>query len=269
MRREESIPKPVVILLAVGLFLAFTVSVMAQVQSQTSTATAGAATRQVKVERGEVVYVSGNHVMVKMENGEIRDIPNVPESAKVTVDGNEIGVHDLKVGMKLQRTITTTSTPKMVTKVETVTGRVFHVVPPTHVILTMENNENQQFTIPNGQKFNIDGQMVDAFHLRKGMNVTATRVTETPETHVAVEQMISGKLPPPPPPAADAPILVLMVAAPATEPGAEPGAAPVAAEAAPAAPALPKTGSYLPAMGLLGVLMLSIGLGLRAVRGTR
>jgi hypothetical protein len=164
--------------------------------------------------------------------------------------------------MKLERTVTTTTTPRMVTKVEKVSGKVFHVSPPNSVVLTMENNENQKFTIPKGQEFNINGEMVDAFGLRKGMQVTVTRVTETPETVQTQELMISGKMPPPPPPPLRVPILILY------QPTLPAPSAPVeTAEAAPTA--LPKTGSYLPSIGVLGVLMLSLGLGLRVVRGIR
>ena len=116
-------------LLAVGLFLTFTSSLMAQAQSQTTT-TAGIATQTAKVERGEVVYVSGNDLIVKMENGTCRHF-SVPESATATVDGKQIGIHDVKVGMKLQKTVTTTTTPTIITKVETVQGKVFHVNPPS------------------------------------------------------------------------------------------------------------------------------------------
>ena len=38
-----------------------------------------------------------------MEDGTIRHIANVPESARIMVDGKELGVHDLKPGMKLER----------------------------------------------------------------------------------------------------------------------------------------------------------------------
>jgi len=256
------------ILFAVGLLLTFTVRMTAQVQSQTTT-TPGAATHTVEVERGEVVYVSGNEVMVKMENGEIRDFPNVPESARVTVGGKEIGVHEVKVGMKLEKTITTTTTPRMVTKVETVTGKVWHVTPPTSVILTLEDGTNQTFHIPEGQKFNIQGQMVDAFELRPGMNVSATRITETPETVTTQKAMLAGTMPPPPPPAPDVPILIA-AAPPKPAPAPKAAAAPEAASAPEAAPKqLPKTGSYLPMIGFLGAVMLSLGLGLRFIRLTR
>jgi hypothetical protein len=208
MRPGKLIRTP--ILLAVGLFLTFTMSMTAQVQSQTTTSKEPF-TRIVEVEKGEVVYVSGNDLILKMEDGEIRHIANVPESARATVDGKEIGIHDVKVGMKLQKTITTTTTPTMITKVETVTGKVFHVTPPTSVILTLEDGTNQEFKIPKDQKFNVDGQMVDAFGLKEGMKISATKVTETPETAVTQKTTLTGKMPPPPPPPPDVPILIVLV----------------------------------------------------------
>ena len=206
MRPGKLIRTP--ILLAVGLFLTFTMSLMAQVQSQT-TKTKEPFTRIVQVEKGEVVYVSGNDLILKMEDGEIRHIANVPESARATVDGKEIGIHDVKVGMKLQKTITTTTTPTVITKVETVTGKVFHVTPPLSVILTLDDGTNQEFKIPEGQKFDVDGQMVDAWGLREGMKVSATKVTETPETVVTQKAKVTGTMPPPPP--ANIPILFVVL----------------------------------------------------------
>jgi RNase P/RNase MRP subunit p29 len=236
---------------------ALVISVSAQVKTETST-TAGHATKEVEVEHGEVVYVTGNDLVVKMEDGTIRHVANVPESTRITVDGKQLGIHDLKPGMKLQRTITTTTTPKVVTTVQSVTGKVWHVNPPSSVILTLEDGNNQQFNIPKGQKFNVDGQMVDAWGLKKGMKVSATKVVEVPVTEVEQKRKLTGSMPPAPePPPADVPILVAT---------ATPPAPPAEAPAAPAAPALPKTGSFLPLLGLLGTLSLVSSLGLRALR---
>jgi hypothetical protein len=245
--------------LALGAVCAVLVlNVSAQVQTQTSTSH-GTATKQVQVQRGEVVYVSGNDLVVKMEDGELKHIPNVPESARVTVNGQQLGIHDLKPGMKLEKTITTTSTPKVVTTVQSVTGKVWHVNPPSSVILTLEDGTNQQFNIPKGQKFNVDGQMVDAWGLKKGMKVSATKVVEVPETVVTQQAKVTGTIPPPPPPPpADTPILVAVEAPPAAP------AAPAEAPAAPAA--LPKTGSLVPLIGLLGLLSFGSSLGLTAFR---
>jgi len=238
----------VLLVLTMGVMvLAFTVGLSAQVQTTQSTSS-GQHSKEVQVERGEVVLVDGNDLIVKMEDGTIRHIANVPESARVTVDGRELGIHDLKPGMKLQRTITTTTTPKLITTVQTVTGKVWHVSPPSSVILTLENGQNQQFKIPKDQKFNVNGEMVDAWHLKKGMTVTATKVTEEPVTDIAVQKQLSGTMPPPPPP--DTPVVIAM---------APPTPAPVAEPVQAAQAELPKTGSELPTIALLGCLLLAAG----------
>jgi hypothetical protein len=233
---------------------------IAQVQTQRST-TVEPASKEVTVERGEVVLVEGNDLIVKMEDGSFRHFANVPESAKITVDGKQLGIHDLKAGMKLQRSIITTTTPQVVTTVQTVTGKVWHVTPPNSVILTLENNTNQSFKIPSGQKFNVNGEMVDAFGLRKGMIVTATKIVEVPAVVVSQQKHVTGTMPAAPSaPPADVPILIAR---------AEPTPAPEAAEAS-AAPApmktLPKTGSELPLIGLLGLLCLTTSLGVKFLR---
>jgi hypothetical protein len=242
--------------IAAAIFLAGTTVTMAQVKTTTSTAE-GTATQEVKVDRAVVEHVSGNDAWVKMEDGTVRHIAHISENARINVDGREIGVHELKPGMKLERTITTTTTPRTVTTVQTVTGKVWHVAPPKNVILTLENGENQQFTVPDGQKFTINGQETDVWHLKKGMTVSATKVVEVPETVVARQRQLTGTAPPPPPPLpADAPVLIAK---------AEPTPAPAAAPAAEPA-ALPKTGSPLPLIGLLGLLFTSTSLCLRLVR---
>lgn len=253
------------LVLGVGIIcMAVTLSMSAQVQTDT-TAAMGKASVQTKVESGEVVTVSGNDLVVKMADGSLRHFANVPDSAKVTVDGQQLGIHDLKPGMKLQRTITTTTTPKTITTVQSVTGKVWFVSPPNSVILTLADGTNQKFKIPKGQQFNINGQMVDAWGLKKGMQVSATKVVEEPVVVVAQKSSVTGEMPPAPPapapPPPGVPILVF-IAIPVPAP------APVVAAAAPPAE-LPKTGSELPLIGLLGFLSLASGIGLRTARKSR
>ena len=239
----------------IGLITLAVSASAAQVQTTTTT-NQGEASKNVTVENGEVVWVSGNSLIVKMADGSLRHFDNVPESARVMVDGQELGIHDLKVGMKLQRTITTTTTPETIKTVQTVTGRVWNVNPPLSVILTLEDGTNQQFRIPRGQMFNINGQMVDAWGLRRGMNISATRVVETPRDVITRHSQVTGVMPPaPPPPAPDLPVLV------AEEKPTKPVET---AEAAPAPAELPKTGSPVPLIGLIGLISLASALGLRA-----
>jgi hypothetical protein len=250
-----------VLTLAVGVFaLTINANLSAQVQTQTFT-TPGQPTTEVKVDRGTVLLVDGNDLVVKAEDGHLVHFANVPESARAIVDGRELGIHDLKPGMMLERTITTTTTPQTITTVKHVTGTVWSVNPPSSVILTLEDGTNQAFKIPDGQQFNIDGQITDAWGLRKGMKISATKVTEVPETVVDQQRAVTGTNPPPDPPA-DLPILVVVVL-----PVDAPAPDPVPVQTAAVAPdALPKTASQLPLIGLIGVLALLSGLSLRAVR---
>jgi hypothetical protein len=139
----------------------------AQVKTETTATSGNLAAQEVTVDRGEVVRVSGNDLWLKMPDGEIRHIADVPEGARATVDGKEVGIHDLQPGTILQRTITTTAIPMTLTTVESVTGTVFYVEPPNSVILTLQNGQNQEFKIPKGQEFMINGQETDAWGLKK------------------------------------------------------------------------------------------------------
>src|SRR3974377_1675247 len=186
--------KRILVFAAAMLCLAFAASTSAQVQSTTTT-TSGIPTKEATMESGEVVAVKGNHLFVKMADGTLRDFPNVPESARVTVDGQQLGIHQLTSGMKLVRATVTTTTPQVVTTVETVTGKVWHVTPPSSVILTLENGKNEEFRIPDGQKFMVDGTETDAWGLKQGMVVSAAKVVETPVTNISKQTAVAGTMP--------------------------------------------------------------------------
>jgi LPXTG-motif cell wall-anchored protein len=241
--------------------LATSAALIAQVETKTTTST-GAATKQVTVEKGTVVMVAGHDVWVKdSSNGQIRHFANVPDSVKVTVGGQQLGVTDLKVGMTVERTTVTTTIPKVITTVQTVTGKVFYVNPPTTVILTMDDFKNQEFKVPPGQKFMINGQSTDVFGLKKGMIVSASKVVEVPVTSEMQQKILAGTMPPPPPPPPpDQPILIFVKVKEAPAPAPEVAAAPAPA------PALPKTGSPVPFIGLLGLVLLGASFGMRSFR---
>lgn len=260
-------------LLRAGLMCtAFAIGVDAQVETQTRVDN-GTATQEVAVRRGEVVCVFGNDVVIKGDDGRIRDFPNVPESARVTVDGEQLGVHDLRPGMTIERTTITTTTPRVITTIKTVTGTVWNVEPPTYVTLTLKNGKNQQFRIPEGTKFTIDGQPADAFSLRSGMKVSATAVTEIPETQVTRVVNTTGEMPRPSAEALKQLVTLLILVAPYVHPaaGAQAGLQEEAQEATPppvepTPSELPKTGSLLPLICLLGAMFCFLAFGLRARR---
>jgi len=245
------------LLAGAALCFAFSLPTAAQVQSKQTVAHA-APTHEVTIERGEVVYVSGDDLMIKMQDGELRNFTDVPDSVTVHVDGKPLNVHQLKPGMKIEKETIVTTTPRVVTTVETVTGKVWHVSPPHSVTLTLENGQNQTFKIPKDQKFTVNGEETDAFALKKGMMVSAQRVTEVPETVITQQVKRTGTIPPPPPPPKQD-VAVLIAEAPAAP-------APLAAAAEPAPTQLPKTASQLPLMGLLGLLLCGISLTATVIR---
>jgi hypothetical protein len=236
--------------------LALAASAAAQDTSTAGSYQSGQATVTTEVKRAEIVYVSGNDVVVRMDDGQIKHVV-VPDDKKITVDGKDLTVHELQPGMHVTKTITSTSTPRTITTVRTVKGKVWYVNPPTSVILTLPDGTNKQYTSSKGQKFLMsDGKMHDLFDIRKGDTISATAITESPEVDVTTTSRATGTAPPPPPPpdVTPAPVTALLIEAPAPAPQ----------EVAQAA--LPKTGSTIPLIGLLGLVFTGMYFGFRALR---
>ncbi|MGH9796461.1 MAG: LPXTG cell wall anchor domain-containing protein, partial [Candidatus Acidiferrales bacterium] len=132
---------------------------------------------------------------------------------------------------------------------------VWHTNPPKTVILTLPDGSNKQYTVPDGTKFMVEGHEATVFDLRKGMNVSATVITEYPEVEVRRDSRVAGQTPPPvvaeAPPETPQPVGPLLIEAPAPEPQPE-------REESPAQ--LPKTASNAPWLGLLGLGALGVWL---------
>jgi LPXTG-motif cell wall-anchored protein len=186
----------------------------------------------------------------------------VPDSRKAIIDGKEVGVRDLKPGTKLTATITTTTTPVTVRTTTVGSGRVWYV-SGNNVILTLPNGENRQYKVARDYKFIVEGRPATVFDLRKGMTVAAEKIVEEPAVEIASGTKVVGVAPPPPPPPAPT-----AAAAPAPAPVAAPAPEPAPAPAAEPAPAttLPKTGSPVALMGLLGLLFVGGSYGIRMLR---
>jgi hypothetical protein len=214
----------------------------------------------IQVRNAEVVYVEGNDLVLKFANGKVEHLV-VPDSDKFKIDGKYLSVHDLIAGTKLTQTITTTTAPRDVTTVRTLKGKVWHVSAPNSVIVTLPDHTNQRFEIPKNAKFFVDGKEKTAFDLRKGMTFTATVVTDSGETVVSQEKRVTGFVPLP---KFTPQVSVLLFHGPGY--AVAPADAPVeTASAEPPAETLPKTGSVLPLVGLLGGLSLAGSFGLKAI----
>jgi hypothetical protein len=224
------------------------------------------------------------------------------DSQRALIAGREVAAKDLQVGTKLKATVTTTTTSLVDRTVTVGSGQVWYVAPPT-VILTLPNGENRQYKVADDYKFTIGGKPATVFDLRKGMRVSAEKITEEPRTVVTANTVVTGELPipvqtavAPTPSATPAPEPVraaepvparsravepvsvpptetARVAVPdpaATKPiaAAEPAAAePVAAAPARAEPA--ESGSTALWIGLIIVLLIASYFGFRALKRAR
>ena len=106
------------------------VPVLAAQPQSTTQETRGTATVTTEKMSGEVLYVEGNNLVVKMANGQVRTFTNVPDSRKATVDGKELGVRDLQPGTWLTATVTKSVTPITVRTTTVGTGKVWFVNGP-------------------------------------------------------------------------------------------------------------------------------------------
>lgn len=198
---------------------------------------------------GTVVYVSGNDLVIRSDDGLVKAY-NVTPGASATVDGNETTIKSIVPGVKLTGTITTTTTPTTVENVRTIKGRVWYVDPPGRVILSLPEG-NTQYRVPEGQKFIVDGAETTVWDLQKGMEIAATVVQTVPSTEIIVGKHVAGKMPP-------------RIATPELQ-----GAMLIeelVEVAAAQIPELPQTASPLPFLGFLGMLLVAVSVGLSLIR---
>jgi hypothetical protein len=226
----------------------------------TTTARHGEASYDTQVRNAEVVYVEGNDLVLKLEDGKVEHLL-VPESDRFTVNGSDVSVHALVPGAKLTQTITTTTSPRYVTSIRTLQGKVWHVNPhASTVILTLPEGKNQSYTIPSHAKITVDGKKKTVFDLRKGMKLQATIVTDDQHTVVERSKSVVAELPAPPATPRESGVVLFF------EPTFQAAPTLLASNEEPASTTLPKTSTFLPLAGLLGALSVATSFGLGAIR---
>ena len=226
--------------LSASLLFAATVSALAQ--QTTTERMKGSATVSTAQVSGEVVQVEGNDLLVKLTTGEMKTF-RVPETRRFLIDGRELTVHDLRPGTTLTATVRTTTTPVTVRTRSTISGKVWYVSPP-NVILTLPDGQNKQYKVKDNVRFTVEGRPGTVFDLRKGMNVSAEKIVEEPDSEITTDTTVVGRAPamraaapppaPVPPPTPAAPKPAPEPPPPAPEP---PKPAPAPPKPAPAAPA--------------------------------
>lgn len=244
---------------AASCVFVFTIMVVAAWAQDISTQTVqhGPSSFETQVRNAEVVYVEGNDLVIKVDNGRVEHLI-VPDSDKFHVDGREMSVYDLKPGMKLTETILTTTTPRYVNTIRTIEGRVWHVNAPHSVIVRLPDHKHVLYQVPNHAEFSVNGEKKTVFDLRKGMQFKATVITDEPETVIESSKHVVAQAIPAPELPRRVGALLFLAPAPA-EPTTMASAEQLPAE-------LPKTGSWLPLIALLGTLSTIASFGLRGIR---
>jgi len=195
---------------------------------------------------------------VKLENGKY-ELLDLPKDFKFNIDGKELLANELTPGTKITQEVHTVTTPREVTTMRTVDGKVWHVSPP-YVILAFPNGDHKRYKVPEDIVFHIAGKHQTVFELRKGMEVSATVITTAPEEHITRHTVATGQAPV----AANVPFEgpLFIEPMPAT-----PAPAETAKVEEPVSPQeLPKTASLEPLVGLMGLLFLGLYAGLKITR---
>lgn len=216
---------------------------------------------QVTMHHSTVVMVEGNHLVVRRSNG-VLDALQIPEDFRFHMGDRALTVHELKPGMIITETVTSTSKPMIVKTVVIDHGTVWHANGEYVSIRTRDNKVNE-YKIPSWAKVTVDGVEQSVFDLRRDMEISATIVTEEP-LHVVEEERRTNVHHPAEP---SRPAVAEQV--PAQEPNGEPSEPMSNNEEAAAEPSngeLPHTASPLPWIGLVGLVSLGASFGLRMLR---
>ena len=162
--------------------------------AQTTTKEAG--TPEIKTEQitGEVVLVDNNMLLARMQpSGQYRMF-NIPPGQQFTIEGKASRLSDLTPGTFLTATATTTTQPITV-RTTTVTNGTVWYVQGNYVVLSLENGETREYTVPDSFTFTADGKPATVKDIRKGMKVSATKMVAEPTAHISKEIVITGKSP--------------------------------------------------------------------------
>ena len=188
-----------VVRLFVLMFAASILSLCAAVPAQETTTASSkptALTQVVKVDTAQVVYVSGDDVVLKDADGRLLLLA-VPAGTPLIVDGKPTTLKELTPGTTLAHVQARSVVESEVTTVTQIDGEVFQVTPPKYVTLKLGDGTVKRYEIPKQATFQVNGKTATAFELKKGMKISATAVTTQGVNTHSAKAAIVGQTPPP------------------------------------------------------------------------
>ena len=207
----------------------------------------------------EVLAVEGNALVVRLPEG-TREL-TVPDDFRFTVNGQQLSVQQLKVGMKGTATVTTRTTVTPVTVTEVKNGTVAMQTGMSIIVRTDEGIKSftQGDIDKRGVKIYRSGKPAQISDFREGDKLSATIITSMPPK-ILTEKEVQATL-------ATAGGGGAGAARPAPAAGAAPAKSASASNTAASsagsgggAKTLPKTASHRPLVGFGGAVSLLIGI---------
>jgi len=119
-----------------------------------------------------VVYVNGNDLLIKATDGRLLNY-SVPSGYQFTIASGKVALKELKAGAVLTGPVATGSEPLIIGHIETVKAKVYVARPPETVTLILSDG-SQDFTVPAGTMFMVNGASVPLSGLKRNDEVEAT-----------------------------------------------------------------------------------------------
>jgi hypothetical protein len=182
------------VLLFVGVSFGLSSVALAQ-ETTTTTSKPTSVTRVVKIATAQVVYVSGDDVVLKDGDGRLRLLA-LPAGTPLIVDGKPTTLKDLTPGTTLAHVQARTRVESEVTTVTQIDGEVTQVAAPKWVTLRLGDGTIKRYEIPAEATFQVNGTTATAFELKKGMKLSATAVTTGGVSTHTGKAAVVGETPP-------------------------------------------------------------------------
>jgi hypothetical protein len=179
---------------AAGILLSLAATALAQETTSTSSQPTSVS-KVVTVDNAQVVYTSGDDVVLKDAKGRLRLLA-LPPGTPLIVDGKPAALKDLTPGTMLAHVKARTLVQSEVTTVTQINGEVVNVTPPKWVTLKLGDRTVQRYEIPKETTFEVNGRKATAFDLRKGMKLSATAITTEGIDTQSNKAAVVGETPP-------------------------------------------------------------------------
>ena len=159
-------------------------AILAQ-QTTTTSSTPRGVQKDVTIDSAQVVYVSGDDVVLRNSDGSLRFLGLAPDE-KISVNGTPTAARDLRPGTQITQVHVKSVQTSTIDNVTQIDGTVQRVIPPNTVILRLGDGTLNTYTVPPHATISVDGKDLRTADLRQGMRVSATAVqthTQHSQTH--------------------------------------------------------------------------------------